>query len=133
VDWGYTVTLQTYGPGRYSQSSVHDAYTPFCTYGSQNTFSAMCELYGGCAYPPWTSSAYIDNCSTHSCWARKLCPSGVLVPRRRFVNRRLLRADQPHGHHQLDGRYQLQLVSGRDAAEGLDYEYQQRGDIECHG
>jgi hypothetical protein len=52
VDWGYTVTLQTYGPGRYSQSSVHDAYTPFCTYGSQNTFSAMCELYGGCAYPP---------------------------------------------------------------------------------
>jgi hypothetical protein len=61
VDWGYTVTLQTYGPGRYSQSSVHDAYTPFCTYGSQNTFSAMCELYGGCAYPPpWTSSAYID-------------------------------------------------------------------------
>jgi hypothetical protein len=59
-DLGYTPTLQTYGPGQYYQSTAHDAFTPYCNYNGQNTFSAMCQLYG-CVYPPpWNSSAYIN-------------------------------------------------------------------------
>lgn len=60
VDWGFTPTLQTYGPGQYYQSSAHDAFTPYCTYNGQNSFSAMCGTLG-CIYPPpWNSWAYIN-------------------------------------------------------------------------
>ncbi len=56
-DLGYTPTPQTYGPGQYQQYTAHDAFTPYCSYNGQNTFSAMCGVYG-CAYPPpWNSSA----------------------------------------------------------------------------
>ena len=55
---GYTLTLQSYGPGQYYQSTAHDAYTNFCSYNGQNKFSAMCGV-NGCVYPPpwnsWTS------------------------------------------------------------------------------
>ncbi len=63
LDLGYTPTLQTYGAGQYYQSTVHDAYTPDCTYGgSSNTFSAMCAAWPAhCNIPPpWNSSSSIN-------------------------------------------------------------------------
>ena len=56
-DTGYTPTLQTYGPGAYTQNSSNDAYTPYC---GGWTWSGVCDVYG-CVYPPpWGSSASIS-------------------------------------------------------------------------